>query len=832
MFDIQLPGVQGKSTATGKFIGMLDLETARISVPDNSRIPKGVYFVKSEDITAIKAVLPDDYVEEKIAEAKSEIAPAPKAFSFSNPNRRGAPETETYLKLAEEEKPEAETGIQLRQGLFGDSGQIADEDKKTLKEFISNDLMKSILKKSLDEIQRGQSIKPENMPKGWRSVDPGEAFFTEYGVTIEELNQFVSMDISDSNIDNPIFNDSKKFILTEFKKRFGSLISWRLTTQDEIPSLKVDHYVSDNGTLIKMKHVQYKDQETKEFGESFTVTNEATMTSMMDTYSKLNEQYPIGRPIEVVLSSQVGDTFEVFTESHGDYENMSPEAIEMMRNAKVAAAYAGTDGSIRVNFTREGLSITGTRNNARDMWLERLSDPEEEKAFIKKVGYSRSDIENIEEFHQITHILAHEYGHLYDYTFIGSSNWKAPNKDETPITEAGKKIKELYEKGSSMPTLYGSTNSAEFFAEHFAQNFVKGSSVGEKSKEVIETINAFKGAAPVEDVAQDFKDFRRISPMAWDYEPKADYRVSHKAPNRENEDANAANLDELYPKDIYDKNKRARLYSSGFPQADRESFAAIDAINRNPDAEVQIFRAVPDEASQINPGDWVTLSPSYAQAHLESNLGGKGFVIRMLAKASDLFTDGNSINEWGWDPEDKTSRPVQFREDKLSAKQIEALKWYTDNGYFGANNYLRNGAELTEEDQLLLVELLQLIEQSKTLQDITVYRGRPVVSQERLDAINALKPGDKITDRGLMSTSQDKSRAEFYAQMKIGGNAKAEIMFEILIPKGSSAYRIPDKYSSYKDSEQEILLKPSTELEVVEVTTDEIGRKYIKVKAI
>jgi len=51
----------------------------------------------------------------------------------------------------------------------------------------------------------------------------------------------------------------------------------------------------------------------------------------------------------------------------------------------------------------------------------------------------------------------------------------------------------------------------------------------------------------------------------------------------------------------------------------------------------------------INPGDWVTLSPTYAQEHLRSNvLGGK--VISQVVPARDLWFDGNSINEFGYDP--------------------------------------------------------------------------------------------------------------------------------------------------------------------------------------
>ena len=66
MFDVQLEGVNGIVQGIGKFIGNAEPGLARIEVTDNSRIPKGVYLVKSEDITAIEAVLPATYVEEKL----------------------------------------------------------------------------------------------------------------------------------------------------------------------------------------------------------------------------------------------------------------------------------------------------------------------------------------------------------------------------------------------------------------------------------------------------------------------------------------------------------------------------------------------------------------------------------------------------------------------------------------------------------------------------------------------------------------------------------------------------------------------------------------------
>lgn len=75
LFELDLPGVSGTVHATGNFIGMLDLETARIQVPDDSRVPKGVYLIKSDKITAVKAKLPKSYVDKKLQENKGQGAP-------------------------------------------------------------------------------------------------------------------------------------------------------------------------------------------------------------------------------------------------------------------------------------------------------------------------------------------------------------------------------------------------------------------------------------------------------------------------------------------------------------------------------------------------------------------------------------------------------------------------------------------------------------------------------------------------------------------------------------------------------------------------------------
>jgi hypothetical protein len=52
----------------------------------------------------------------------------------------------------------------------------------------------------------------------------------------------------------------------------------------------------------------------------------------------------------------------------------------------------------------------------------------------------------------------------------------------------------------------------------------------------------------------------------------------------------------------------------------------------------------------INKGDWVTITKEYAKEHGESLLKGNYKILSKNVRAKDLFTSGDSIQEWGYDP--------------------------------------------------------------------------------------------------------------------------------------------------------------------------------------
>jgi len=203
------------------------------------------------------------------------------------------------------------------------------------------------------------------------------------------------------------------------------------------------------------------------------------------------------------------------------------------------------------------------------------------------------------------------------------------------------------------------------------------------------------------------------------------YRGQHTAPNR---DFGAPLHDltgggQMYPDDIY-SSKAAQYYGGSVPY-DQKAVSIAQQYRDKPDALVTIYRAVPkeksnseklaelekqmaaymkrgtlpkdaktseggkwydmayeereklrnlpDEASQdindINAGDWVTLTREYAKDHGESALRGQYKIISKKVKAKEVYTNADSIHEFGYSPESVT---------KQTPTPVEASPTYSD----------------------------------------------------------------------------------------------------------------------------------------------------------
>jgi hypothetical protein len=130
------------------------------------------------------------------------------------------------------------------------------------------------------------------------------------------------------------------------------------------------------------------------------------------------------------------------------------------------------------------------------------------------------------------------------------------------------------------------------------------------------------------------------------------YRGGHTAPNREF-GAQLHQLDQIFPDDIYSP-QAARNYGhyGGNDPMDRQTMRLAQSLRGKPDADVTIYRAVPkdEKIKDINQGDWVTINKQYAKEHGESVLLGNYKIIEKKVKAKDIWTNADSIHEYGYDP--------------------------------------------------------------------------------------------------------------------------------------------------------------------------------------
>jgi hypothetical protein len=132
------------------------------------------------------------------------------------------------------------------------------------------------------------------------------------------------------------------------------------------------------------------------------------------------------------------------------------------------------------------------------------------------------------------------------------------------------------------------------------------------------------------------------------------YQGTHKPPSKDY-GAPLHNLIKIYPDDVYSNVKN---YTSGMLEL-KSGLLAISYRNK-PEKKIIVYRAVPKGIDYINPGDWVTINMEYAQQHAkhpqdpEQDLD----IVMGTARAEDLFTDGNSLAEWGYQGKDKINCKV------------------------------------------------------------------------------------------------------------------------------------------------------------------------------
>lgn len=135
-----------------------------------------------------------------------------------------------------------------------------------------------------------------------------------------------------------------------------------------------------------------------------------------------------------------------------------------------------------------------------------------------------------------------------------------------------------------------------------------------------------------------------------------DYRGEHQAPDHES----GSPLHDLvtrgtYPADVYSSDA-ARFYGSGDDAGrDAQLFALASSYKNRPNSSITIYRAVPRslDKPKISQGDWVTIDRRYAMEHGRASLRNDFKIIQKTVHARDIFTEGDSIYEWGYSPQPK-----------------------------------------------------------------------------------------------------------------------------------------------------------------------------------
>jgi hypothetical protein len=155
------------------------------------------------------------------------------------------------------------------------------------------------------------------------------------------------------------------------------------------------------------------------------------------------------------------------------------------------------------------------------------------------------------------------------------------------------------------------------------------------------------------------------------FEDDEDYRIPHRAPMHDS-GSPLYDVTGTYPDDIYGPNA-IQYYGTREPW-DSRSIRVIQLSRNKPNQTIQIFRAVPKEvkSNTINPGDWVTASREYATQHGKGL--GKYKLLSKIVTAKTLFTNGDSIHEWGYDP-GGAAQPVAEGSEQINEYRDRLLQY-------------------------------------------------------------------------------------------------------------------------------------------------------------
>lgn len=156
-----------------------------------------------------------------------------------------------------------------------------------------------------------------------------------------------------------------------------------------------------------------------------------------------------------------------------------------------------------------------------------------------------------------------------------------------------------------------------------------------------------------------------------------DYRMMHQAPNRQ-DDINLIKLKKsgLVPDDYWTKPEWYQHSPEEWEswRIIKEAITKVDNLSKEgkdtDKVKIWVYRAIPKNIkdSEVRNGDWV--SPSRAYAINEGKMIPEGYrIISQLVKVKDIYWDGNSIGELGYDD----GRDYVYKNTKNNRKLIDVI---------------------------------------------------------------------------------------------------------------------------------------------------------------
>ena len=235
-----------------------------------------------------------------------------------------------------------------------------------------------------------------------------------------------------------------------------------------------------------------------------------------------------------------------------------------------------------------------------------------------------------------------------------------------------------------------------------------------------------------------------------------DYRMSHR-PSAVGRGFDITEAD-VIPKDVYD---HPEWYFNMRDKATKESMNAVKQMRNKPDAEVTIYRAAPKD--EFNDGDWITLSPTYAKTHAESNSKGdlKLEVYSRKVKAKEIQFAGDDINEFGYFPNIANEKPVFKGISPLFSVIFKFNPYHDERGRFASKNGNSAVAAKDSRGNKLSEKQQSYFKDSKVRDEngnlLVVYHGTTAEFEEF-----------KTDYRGAIWTTNEKNVAENFATQNDG----------------------------------------------------------------